>query len=392
MPRDGSQENEDDREIGIQSRTSKGEAFRGEFHREFNETGSSTDICDVVASRNGVAHSAKDMMYQKIENRSAITTWSGQSRYQDSSSRTHFSSPCFAGFAFLLVFGITFGADNSLTRRTRVVDSEIRRSLFTGEFYHLAKQVPEYTHKKLPKKKNYEGFTYRVNIIGCTAPQHLSVSAQESGRLHSLAHGYTTPFTVLTGTPSLTPSQFQCDGLTASNFLDFGDSTFYQGFLWEIAISHLLLPQRLDTLLLHQGSCDELCTPEAKQHLVQKILIYTKLSGHNRWWRQGQSPGPHEYRKWSLPLESQNLRAGCVVWYFSTGHSLKTSELSWFQPNGLLSGEWGVEDPAALRFLRATASHAACSTACEATLHTIKCSFNSGTCRQNDEELGAVLF
>jgi hypothetical protein len=31
------------------------------------------------------------------------------------------------------------------------------------------------------KKKSYEDFTYRVNIIGCTAPQHLSVSAQESG-------------------------------------------------------------------------------------------------------------------------------------------------------------------------------------------------------------------
>jgi hypothetical protein len=54
------------------------------------------------------------------------------------------------------------------------------------------------------KKKSHEGFTYRVNIIGCTAPQRLSASVQESGRLHSLAHGYTTLFTVLTGTPSLT--------------------------------------------------------------------------------------------------------------------------------------------------------------------------------------------
>jgi hypothetical protein len=27
------------------------------------------------------------------------------------------------------------GADNRLTRRTQVVDSEMRRSLFTGEFY-----------------------------------------------------------------------------------------------------------------------------------------------------------------------------------------------------------------------------------------------------------------
>jgi hypothetical protein len=72
----------------------------------------------------------------------------------------------------------------------------------------------------------------------------------------------------------------------------------------------------------------------------------------------GQSPGPHEYRKWSSPLESQNLRAGCVVWYFSASHSFKTSELSWFRPNGLLSGKWGVEDPAASCFLRTTASHA----------------------------------
>jgi hypothetical protein len=73
-----------------------------------------------------------------------------------------------------------------------------------------------------------------------------------------------------------------------SKFMDDSSSTFYQGFLWAIAISHLLLPQRLDTLRLHQGTCHELRTPEAKQHLVQKILIYTKLSGHNRWWRQGK--------------------------------------------------------------------------------------------------------
>jgi hypothetical protein len=74
----------------------------------------------------------------------------------------------------------------------------------------------------------------------------------------------------------------------SSKFMDDSNSTFYQGFLWAIAMSHLQLPQRLDTLRLYRGSCDELRTPEAKQHLVQMILIYTKLSGHNRWWRQGK--------------------------------------------------------------------------------------------------------
>jgi hypothetical protein len=74
----------------------------------------------------------------------------------------------------------------------------------------------------------------------------------------------------------------------SSKFMDDFNSTFYQGFLWVIAISHLQLPQRLDTLRLYRGSCDELHTPEAKQRLVQMILIYTKLSGHNRWWRQGK--------------------------------------------------------------------------------------------------------
>jgi hypothetical protein len=160
------------------------------------------------------------------------------------------------------------------------------------------------------KKKSCKGFPYCVNIIGCTALQHLSVSVQESGRLHSLAHGYTTLFTVLTGTlrshvgfsttvmpskpvPVRSPGASQLPILLisaseSSKFMDDFNSTFYQGFLWVIAISHLQLPQRLDTLRLYRGSCDELHTPEAKQRLVQMILIYTKLSGHNRWWRQGK--------------------------------------------------------------------------------------------------------
>jgi hypothetical protein len=50
----------------------------------------------------------------------------------------------------------------------------------------------------------------------------------------------------------------------SSKFMDDSSSTFYQGFLWAIAISHLLLPQRLDTLRLHQGTCDELRTTRSE--------------------------------------------------------------------------------------------------------------------------------